>query len=351
MRHTDSLGQAKEFGHEAIRLMEQHGVAPHPDNFTIWYDYVSGSRPEVTKALDAMIAEGVEFNAERCRELFTQYYDEEPDPLVVGDACDRLADLVGKVSEQIGVGADSHNAYCDRLSDLTKDIGETKGGGTLPNLVVDLLSETRSMLAKNRAMADELGKTSAQVNDLRRNLDEAREEALTDALTGIGNRKHFDHTLKTATAAAMEDEVPLSLILCDIDHFKKFNDTYGHRIGDQVLKVTARVLRESIKGRDFAARYGGEEFAVILPQTALRDAVTVADQIRRTLASRALMNKRSGESYGRITMSLGVSEMRPGEPLEQLVKRADQALYQAKRDGRNRVSDETLLETAISLSA
>ncbi len=351
MHHTDSLGQAKEFGHEAIRLMEQHGVAPHPDNFTIWYDYASGSRPEVTKALDALIAEGAEFNAELCRELLTQYYDDEPDPLVVGDACDRLADLVGKISEQIGVGADSHHAYCDRLSDITRGIGSTDGGGTLPNLVVDLLSETRSMLAKNRAMADELGKTSAQVDNLRRNLDEAREEALTDALTGIGNRKHFDLALKSAAVAAVDDEEPLSLIMCDIDHFKKFNDTYGHRIGDQVIKVTARVLRENIKGRDVAVRYGGEEFAVILPHTALRDAVIVADQIRRTLASRALMNKRTGESYGRITMSLGVSELRPGEPLEQLVKRADEALYQAKREGRNRVSEETRPETAISLSA
>ena len=351
MHRTESLGDAKEFGQEAMRLMERHGVVAHPENFAVWYDYATGRKPDLVKALDALISGSEKLSEARSKAIYEQFYCCEPAPLDVGDTCNRLTELIGKVSDQVGIGADDQNAHLERLSDISKGLGSVKANGSLSKLVVDLLSETKSMLAKNRSMADELGKTSAEVDDLRRNLEQAREEALTDALTGIANRKHFDFALRRETSAAIEEGKSLCLIMCDIDHFKKFNDTFGHRIGDQVLKVTSKVLKESVKGRDVAARYGGEEFAVILPATKLKDAVVVADQIRKTLASRALMNKRSGESYGTITLSLGVSEWRTGEPLEDLVKRADEALYHAKGNGRNRVSDETDLDATLSLSA
>src|SRR5690606_9934197 len=102
-------------------------------------------------------------------------------------------------------------------------------------------------------------------------------------LTGISNRKFFDLTLRTGSVAAVEMGEPLCLALTDIDFFKKFNDTYGHQTGDQVLKLVASILRQSIKGRDTAARYGGEEFALILPQTALADARTLCEQVRQTV--------------------------------------------------------------------
>ena len=340
-----------EFGREAIRLMEQHGVAPHPDNFAVWYDYAAGRKPDLVKALDVLIGNKVELTEERSKDIYERYFSDEPDPLDLDDTCDRLFELIDQVSDQVGVGVDDQNAYCERLSDISEGIGSAKGSGSLSKLVVDLLAETKSMMAKNRSMADELGKTSAQVDDLRRNLEQAREEALTDGLTGISNRKQFDMAIKREAATATEEDQPLCLIMCDIDHFKKFNDNFGHHIGDQVLKVTARVVKDSVKGRDIAARYGGEEFAVILPNTKLSDATVVADQIRTTLASRALMNKRNGTSYGTITLSLGVSQFRLGEPLEDLITRADEALYHAKSNGRNRVADETDLEAAISLSA
>ena len=206
-------------------------------------------------------------------------------------------------------------------------------------------------MAKTVAMSSELGKASVEMDDLKRNLEEARQEALTDSLTGIGNRKAFDLSLRREATDATENGQPLSLIICDIDKFKAFNDTYGHRIGDEVLKVTARVLKDSVKGRDVPARYGGEEFAVILPATSLDEGAIVADHIRKTLASRALTNKKSGESYGRITLSLGVSQLRLGEPLEDLIKRADEALYRAKRDGRNRVEKEEESDAPLTLSA
>ena len=163
---------------------------------------------------------------------------------------------------------------------------------------------------------------------------------MTDGLTGIGNRKFLDIRLRDEVMVAMESGEPLCVILSDIDHFKKFNDTYGHTIGDEVLKLAASVMKDSVKDQDTPTRYGGEEFCIVLPRTLLTNAVKLADNLRATLAKRGLSNKKTGESYGRITLSLGVAMYRPGESIDNLLKRADEALYRAKDNGRNRVECE-----------
>ncbi len=127
----------------------------------------------------------------------------------------------------------------------------------------------------------------------------------------------------------------------DIDHFKSFNDSYGHLTGDQVLRLVGISLKHTIKGQDITARYGGEEFAVILPNTALRQALTVADHIRRAVMAKELKKKSTGEILGRVTISAGVSMLRPGDDTDALIERADACLYIAKRSGRNQVICES----------
>ena len=123
----------------------------------------------------------------------------------------------------------------------------------------------------------------------------------------------------------------------DIDHFKSFNDSYGHLTGDQVLRLVGMSLKQTIKGQDITARYGGEEFAVVLPNTALRQALTVADHIRRAVMAKELKKKSTGEILGRVTISVGVSMLKPDDDTDALIERADACLYAAKRNGRNRV--------------
>ena len=123
----------------------------------------------------------------------------------------------------------------------------------------------------------------------------------------------------------------------DIDYFKSFNDNYGHLTGDQVLRLVAMSLKQNIKGQDITARYGGEEFAVVLPNTVLRQALTVADHIRRAVMSKELKKKSTGEILGRVTISAGVSMLSASDDADTLIERADACLYAAKRSGRNRV--------------
>ena len=123
--------------------------------------------------------------------------------------------------------------------------------------------------------------------------------------------------------------------MLDIDYFKKFNDTYGHQVGDQVLKLVASTLKTGVKGGDIVARYGGEEFAIILPKTTKENAFTVAEHVRDSVSSKDIINRGTGKVLGQIRLSVGVSEYKPGESIEDLIERADKALYEAKNNGRN----------------
>ena len=194
------------------------------------------------------------------------------------------------------------------------------------------------MSERNAKLEQQLTGTIEEISRLREDLDVLRREAYTDGLTGIANRKRFDQVLRQEVELAQQSGEDVSLLMLDIDHFKLFNDTHGHQVGDQVLRLLAATLQENVKGRDMPARYGGEEFAIILGRTAFQGAMAVAEQIRLAISSKRVRNRKSGEFLGQVTISIGVATLDPGEPINNLIARADKALYAAKRDGRNCVS-------------
>ena len=186
-----------------------------------------------------------------------------------------------------------------------------------------------------------LNASKREILDLHAHLEAVRSESLTDPLTQLSNRKFFDSTLEKAIDDARAKNEALSLMLTDIDHFKNFNDSFGHLTGDQVLRLVAMALKQNVKGQDTTARYGGEEFAVILPNTVLRSAITVADHIRRAVMTKELMKRSTGEHLGRVTVSIGVATLHSTDTFQSLMERTDACLYAAKRHGRNRVISET----------
>jgi diguanylate cyclase len=230
--------------------------------------------------------------------------------------------------------------YGSSLSAAGERVGAAPSPDRIRSILDGIVAETARMQDHTDHIEGHLRASMAQIEGLRRDLQAAWSEARTDALTGLANRKHFDQALRIAAAQASEQDTPACLMLADIDHFKRFNDLYGHALGDQVLKLVAGVLRQNVKGQDLVARYGGEEFAVILPATRLADAYTLADRLRDLVASRQIQLKDSSRTLGRVTLSIGVTEIRAGESCAESTARSDAALYEAKRGGRNRVVAE-----------
>jgi diguanylate cyclase len=233
-------------------------------------------------------------------------------------------------------GADAKR-YGEALANADGVLANADVAEQVRSVVSDLVSETHRIAVQNQKVNERLEQSNREIADLQVRLAEIQTEAMSDALTGLQNRRAFDEQLRQSTAEAKSDGAPLSLVMFDIDHFKAFNDTHGHQLGDQVLRLVAGCLKDCTKGRDTPARYGGEEFAIILPGADVDGAIAVANQVRETVAGKRITRKSTKESLGTVTLSGGAAAYRPGEPLEDLIARADAALYAAKESGRNRV--------------
>jgi diguanylate cyclase len=210
---------------------------------------------------------------------------------------------------------------------------------TIQQIVSELLTETQAMRVTNLTLSRQLDTSASEVMTLTERLERAQAEALNDPLTRLLNRRGFEEVV----SKLYEGTAPLagaSLLLIDIDEFKRINDTYGHLVGDQVLRAVAQILRARIKGADIAVRLGGDEFAVLLPDTGVKGASVLAEQIRTTLLQRRLRLIDRNQYVENLTLSIGVASVGAEATLESLLQRADAALYAAKRAGRNRVSTE-----------
>ena len=332
----DSPEAARRHAEAALALMLRHGVAPTPVNYAVWYEHAAGRNPALDRALAPVLAGNAQYSAKLAEEIHARCLGAADSDEIRGAAA-RLQAVVAQVLQRVGEAGRDNARYSEEIAALSGGLAQVSGAGDVTDLVGNILTATQRVLERNRRLEAELSTSTREIGDLKQNLEVTRRAALSDPLTGLANRKMFETRLDEGAKAANDGQGTLSLLLLDIDHFKRFNDTHGHLIGDEVLKVVARELKETLKGRDTAARYGGEEFAVILPQTELRQAVLVAENIRRALATRCLTNRKTGQNFGTITVSVGAARYLAGEPLSGFIERTDQALYAAKRQGRNRV--------------
>ncbi|MBK8906663.1 MAG: GGDEF domain-containing protein [Rhodospirillales bacterium] len=351
MEYNQSPEKASECAHLALSLMEERGISPQPKNFTLWYAYFAGSNPDLTHALNMLLDQNIAFSVDRNADLFNQFCagTEYPAALsLMAEQVETELEAVLGVLQNAGAGA---KRYGRSLETASGELARSQHAGAMGQIVHRLLNETRAMVQQNRALEVRVRESSAQIKTLRDELESSRKHSLFDPLTELANRKLFDTSLKNAMEQSKDTGKPVSLLFVDVDHFKLFNDTHGHQIGDQVLKLLAKIMQHCIRDLDTAARYGGEEFAVILPQTGLGGALEVARRIRDQIANKPLVHRRTGEKLGQITVSIGVSQMKPGESQRDFVERADQALYAAKRTGRNKVVTEETLQDKMDLAS
>jgi diguanylate cyclase len=312
-----------------------------PRNYEIWYAYATGYHPSLNQKINETLQERGTLAEADLDQIFETYLS----PTRLTDKIDKVgSQVMGEIEQvmaMIDAAAGSASSYTTSLADMTEKLGNSKDRDGLRSIVESLVQTTKEMEESNQKLEERLNASKQEIDDLQVNLEAVRTESLTDPLTQLANRKFFDMTLAQAITDALDKNEPLSLLMTDIDHFKNFNDSFGHLTGDQVLRLVATSVKNNVKGQDTAARYGGEEFAIVLPNTVLRSAMTVADHIRRAVMTKELMKRSTGEHLGRVTISIGVATWHKNDTPQTLIERSDSCLYAAKRHGRNRVMCET----------
>ena len=325
----------------ALKLMQQQQVARLPENYAVWFEYIRGGNKKLKEAIDKLLADKKEFTHEVNLDLYNSHIVKDIDSKLVVEASARVQHIMANVLKAVESSNTDTANYNIELSTFSSELENTEEG-EFKSIVSKIVDRTNELREKGESLNKKLETSRLEVEHLKTNLEEVSLQVSLDGLTGIANRKGFDETLKNQLRDSKENNKSLCLLMVDVDNFKKFNDTYGHLLGDQVLRIVAQALKETVKGKDFVARFGGEEFAVLLPDTPLRGAEIVSELIRKTIASRELKRKDTGESYGSVTVSVGVSLLRPRyDTPDDMIERADKALYLSKKNGRNRVTIES----------
>jgi diguanylate cyclase len=232
---------------------------------------------------------------------------------------------------------DFSGSRSEALSKVDKHLQTLTSPDQIRAVVQLLISENLKVQNEVSTLNSRLQQSQAQIEKLRISLNESQRLGMLDAVTYLKNRHWLQANLPKEVKAASEFKEPLSLIMADIDHFKRINDTFGHAVGDEILRRFAELLSKNIKGRDSAIRYGGEEFIVVLPHTKIDGARNLGEQIRSELENKKWMHHKTGQPIGKVTASFGIAQLRDGEHSDSLLDRADAKLYEAKGAGRNRI--------------
>lgn len=319
--------------------LQAKDVPPTPRNFELWYTHLEGGDAELSRRMEELLNDGQKLSPDALSMIYADRMpsSEREDVEALEDGMEMIEQVTRDTANQLADGQQLLQDYGSVLSSVGVQLGSEQTLDSLVRTVSTLVSETRRAGETNRTLEARLAASATQVQRLRQSLVEVKHDATTDALTGLINRRGFDSRLRRAMSRNKADNTPCCLLIADVDRFKTFNDTYGHKTGDLVLRLVGRLLAENVKGKDTACRYGGEEFALILTGADEYAGSRVAEQIRAALDGKRLINRGNGQHLTGVTMSIGVAGLRPNERAASLIERADAALYHAKNTGRNKV--------------
>jgi diguanylate cyclase len=332
---------ATSVAEQAVRSMAEQRVPPTPNNFHVWFKYTLGTPPVLKRAIDILIGNKRKFDAQTNREIYESYIGSKAsDEAVAYDVSQQLHSVMTSAKQFLNAAIADNRTQMAAIN----DVSERSEAGVDPKLLIEsLMGELAKAATRATKLEVSFMEKSRELDTIRDSLTKSEQRAKTDTLTGLPNRRALEEFFRNAQIAAMEQGDDVSALLIDIDHFKRFNDEFGHGVGDQVLRLMAKVLREQVREIDLPARYGGEELIVVLPTADLATCTAIAERIRRSIAECRMTRRSTGEALPGITVSIGVAQFQGGESMADLIDRCDRALYLAKKMGRNRVVTETEL--------
>lgn len=325
---------AYELAKTALSEMEASGVWPTPLNFELWLHYLGNPEGGLARELKRVLSNGA-LTEDESERLAAEFLPRARLSDEIRDAGAQLSRELTSVAGAIAEAQRNQAAYGETLAEAGQDLTT---GGDIRQTIHTLAQATQQVSAENNKLEQRLADSTREVVKLREHLEQVRREAMTDALTKLANRKAFDDELERQCAAAEARRTSLALAVMDIDHFKRFNDTWGHQTGDQVIRYVASVIGRNSLAPRMAARYGGEEFALLFPAEHTQAIQQALEAMRKEIASRTLKRRSTNEDLGAVTISIGLAHWLEGESPACLIERADAALYESKRNGRNKLT-------------
>jgi diguanylate cyclase len=338
MRYTESKEQSAALLRLVVAQMGQHDAAFNPVTFAVWYEHVAGINPALSEGLKAALDGNRKLDTDTAYRLYRAHVA-EPDAAEaerIGGDFQRVMRTIVEASSRTDETA---RAYSEKLNGLEQALVTDEPQGALGRNLTSTLQGTRDMQESVQSLRQVVAHGEQEIEQLRNELHRTRIELLTDPLTGVLNRKGFDQALARLLALPPAPGMLHCLVMLDIDHFKRINDTHGHLTGDTVLSTLGAVLQRVTRSAGVeCARYGGEEFAVLLNGTTMAGALSMADSICALARTMKVRNRRTGEVIASVTMSAGIAAWQHGEDGTSLIAAADKALYRSKEAGRNRIT-------------
>jgi diguanylate cyclase len=322
---------------QMLPLMLKHNVPVDPMNYAIWYHYVAGFNKELSKEIDDLINDQQPFDTESTLRLYKKYIC-NASVEIFEKINQNLMQLINQTALSINAASEKATQAGDSFSTKLKELDGVENDANIKTILVEIIMQTTQLAEASKVLKDQLVQTNQEMDDLRNELSIVRETANTDGLTGMLNRWAFDKELEELIKNAKPKKACLAIL--DIDNFKRINDSYGHLVGDKVIKYIASILKKHAAAHHHVARYGGEEMAIIMPDTMLAEATKLMEQIRQALDTSRLTYKGNTETIGKVTVSAGIATLRATDEAYSLLDRADKALYIAKESGRNKVVTE-----------
>ncbi|SEF74984.1 GGDEF domain-containing protein [Marinobacterium lutimaris] len=339
MKYTEAPNQATAYLREALPLMVRNNIPPNPLNYALWYTYVSKKVPALNAALDTTLNTYGTCPNLLSEQLYQNHLAENDTAGGNSEVLTGLLKLTSMLQDQAGTVAGDADTYSDQLrksfAALQASREDPDSAMSLDSIIQELATNTEAINESTRRFQRKIDAAQKEIEQLRQELTKTRQDARMDVLTGLYNRRVFD----TEINQLIDLDLPagFSMILVDVDHFKHFNDTYGHLMGDKVLQYVGRILKEKCVEPLIPVRFGGEEFAVLMPGASLTDSEQLAEELRRRIEAIRIRQKSSGNVISSITASFGVATYASGDSTQTLIERADSALYRAKEQGRNQV--------------
>ncbi len=336
---TECSDDATEIARKVLLILNRHDIPVTPENYQVWFEHMTGSNLELSKEIDACLAEGTRFDDARNRMLYEKHFGKTRESKFVQEISQATLRILKEALVATGRVTQNYskrlNVFANRLE--TDELNPA----ALKEIIEALILDTRKVEESSSDLCQQLDKHNQEVDELRQRLGEAEREASHDTLTDLYNRRYFDKAIQALHAQYRQGGEPFSVMRMDIDHFEHFDDKYGEKVGDSVLEFVGLTIAWSMKTSDVPARYRGGKFIALLPATSSEDAYKLAESIRKEISSKTLRVTKTQECIGTVTVSCGVAQINDDDTVDSVLDRADQALFLAKGSGRNRVMSET----------